>query len=602
MTTVRPPTPASGDALRGAPGRAAPTRGRAFAIAALYALVGALWIAVSGRLLHELVYDRARAAFLEDVKGWVFVLVTATLLWLMLDRQFHGMRRWARRIQDSEENFRAIFELASIGMAQANPHTGRWIRVNRKLCEMTGYSEAELCGMTVFDITHADDKALDRDLFEQLVRGEVPHFRVEKRYVRRDGALVWVNVNVAAVRDAAGRAVRTMATIEDVTERRQLESRLLQVQKMEAIGQLAGGVAHDFNNILAAMLMQIDLASWEPNLPGPVAESLREVRGAAERAAGLTRQLLLFSRKQVMQPRDLDLNELVTNLARMLQRIIGEDIRLELRLHPAPLTVHADGGMIDQTLMNLAVNARDAMPEGGRLVIETSEVTVDAEAARLQADAAPGRYALLTVTDSGAGIPPEVLPKVFERFFTTKEAGKGTGLGLATVFGIVRQHQGWVAAESEAGRGASFRIFLPAIDAPAGDQAAAHVELGGGSETVLLVEDDRAVRAVTRRVLEKSGYRVLEAASGPDAMVVWQRHQESIALLLTDLVMPGGMSGQDLARALLSAEPALKVVYTSGYSPELAGQGMRLSHGENFVQKPASPDQILAAVRWSLDS
>jgi signal transduction histidine kinase/ActR/RegA family two-component response regulator len=390
----------------------------------------------------------------------------------------------------------------------------------------------------------------------------------------------------------------------DITERKQLEEQLRQSQKMEAIGQLAGGVAHDFNNILGAMMMQTELTAMIDGLPEEVCSGLHEIRRAAERAANLTRQLLLFSRRQVMQPRQLDVNESVTSLARMLQRILGEDIRLQLNLHPKPVVTYADAGMLDQVLMNLAINARDAMPGGGQLNLETAEKTLDDTQAQLIAGACPGRFVRLKVSDSGCGIPPENLSSIFEPFFTTKEPGKGTGLGLATVFGIVKQHNGWLQVRSEVGRGTTFEVFLPASETPT---AATPVlteksQLPGGSETILLVEDEQAVRTLTRVVLERYGYTVVEADDGVAAQEVWAEHKNRVALLLTDMVMPEGVNGQELAAKLQAEKPDLKVIICSGYSTELAGRELKLRPGQSFLQKPFPPDQLLEAVRKLLDA
>ena len=390
----------------------------------------------------------------------------------------------------------------------------------------------------------------------------------------------------------------------DISEQRRLEEQLRQSQKLEAIGQLAGGVAHDFNNILAVILMQSELITKRGGLPEPAREGIQQIRAAAERAANFTRQLLLFSRRQVMQPRDLDLNEVVTNLAKMLRRIIGEDVHLELHLHPAPLMTRADAGMLEQVLLNLAVNARDAMPEGGRLIIETTTREFTAEEAAALPDAQPGRYVGLRVSDTGCGIPPEILPRIFEPFFTTKEPGKGTGLGLATVFGIVKQHGGCLQVASEPGRGTTFEVFLPALaeTAAAASATASRPAPRGGTETLLLVEDDSEVRALTRATLERHGYRVLEAPDGLAAIELWRQHCEAVALLLTDLVMPGGLNGRDLARRLRADRPQLKVIYTSGYSAELAGRELNPGPGEAFLQKPSAPELLLETVRRCLDA
>jgi nitrogen-specific signal transduction histidine kinase/CheY-like chemotaxis protein len=393
-----------------------------------------------------------------------------------------------------------------------------------------------------------------------------------------------------------------MAIKLDVTREVELESRFRQSQKLEAIGQLAGGVAHDFNNILTSIMMQVELGGMDVGLPAEVAGNLKQIREDANRAAALTRQLLLFSRRQIMQSRDLDLNEVITNLAKMLRRIIGEDVQLQLTLHAGPLLAHADPGMLDQVAMNLAVNARDAMPQGGRLVIETSEKEVDAELARQQPDAAPGRYVCLSVRDTGRGIPAEILPRIFEPFFTTKEVGKGTGLGLATVFGIVKQHRGWLTVESEVGRGTTFRIYLPAIKEPAVLAAPEPApKARGGTETLLLAEDDGAVRKATVAILAGRGYRVLEAVNGPEAYEIWAKNREVISLLISDLVMPGGLTGLELARKIHAEMPGLKVIFASGYSAEIAGQEIQLEPGEKLVQKPLRPNELLTIVRSCLD-
>ncbi|MEZ5291994.1 MAG: PAS domain S-box protein [Vicinamibacterales bacterium] len=412
---------------------------------------------------------------------------------------------------------------------------------------------------------------------------------VERRIGRR--VLSWSFYPIA------GRQI-VHAYADDITDRLALESKLLQSQKMEAIGLLAGGVAHDFNNILSVVMMQAEVSSTVDGVPDETAEGLQEIQACAERGADLTRQLLLFSRRQVMQPRHLDLNEVVTTLTKMLQRIIGEDIRLELVLHASKLAARADAGMLDQVLLNLAVNARDAMPKGGRLRVETWQRVIGDDSPH--PDLAPGRYVGLSVSDTGYGIPADVLPRIFEPFFTTKEAGKGTGLGLATVFGIVRQHGGWLNVASEVGQGTTFDIFLPAGTAAAGaDAVAAKPAVRGGTETILVAEDERSVRMLMCAILERRGYTVIEASSGVEALALWKAHGSAVSLLLTDLVMPDGVSGQDLARQLRADRPDLRVVFSSGYSAEIAGR--ELAEAEHFLQKPFTTDVLLQMVRQVLD-
>jgi CheY-like chemotaxis protein len=373
---------------------------------------------------------------------------------------------------------------------------------------------------------------------------------------------------------------------------------------MEAVGLLAGGIAHDFNNILAVVLMQAELAGTTPDVPPETLEGLQQIRAAAERAANLTRQLLLFGRRQLMRAQDVDLNELVQHLGSMLRRIIGEDVSLKLDLHDGPLAVRADPGMIDQVLLNLSVNARDAMPEGGDLLIATAAVELRADDRERPPECPPGRYVRLSVADRGTGIPAEILARIFEPFFTTKPAGKGTGLGLATVFGIVRQHQGSIVVHNRPVGGAEFQIFLPESAGTVSHVVGTEVKRSaeGGTETFLLAEDEPLVRSLAERVLSRRGYRVMVAGTGREALDLARETDVAIALLVTDLVMPGGMNGQELARLLGAERAGLRVLFTSGYSADLAGQELTLRPGEQFLGKPFTPNQLLSAVRQTLDA
>ena len=507
-------------------------------------------------------------------------------------------------LRESEDQFRAIFDLASVGIAQADPRTGRWLRVNKKMCEITGYSAGELLQLHVLDITYSEDRQSDREAFERVVRGESPDYRMEKRYIRKDGALIWVNVNMTVIRDAAGQPTRTVAAIEDITERRKLEDQFRQSQKMEAVGQLAGGVAHDFNNILAIIQMQIGLLNSDRDLSTAQLEYANGIGDAAKRAAALTQQLLLFSRKGTMQLRDLDLNQSINNVSKMLRRTISEDNEIQFKLALQPPLIRADPIMVDQVLINLAVNARDAMPKGGRLFVETSAVEFDESDVSSVNQVRPGSFACLSISDTGCGIPPEILPKIFEPFFTTKDIGKGTGLGLATVFGIVEQHKGWIHVYSEVGHGTTFRIYFPRLagTSPQKPDQSTLTSMRGGNETILLVEDEMFLRAPISMALSRLGYRVLEASNGVEALEVWKQHRDEIRLVLTDLVMPGGMSGRDLANRLLKENPKLKVIYASGYSAEVAGKDFLLEEGVNFLAKPFRTFQLAQTVRNCLDN
>jgi signal transduction histidine kinase/DNA-binding response OmpR family regulator len=384
---------------------------------------------------------------------------------------------------------------------------------------------------------------------------------------------------------------------------RQTEQQLRQAQKMESIGQLAGGVAHDFNNILAVILMQSDLLKVGGNLTPEQLGFANEIAATVQRASSLTRQLLLFSRREVFQPCNMDLSEAIVSTTRMLRRIVGEDVEIQLHLASQPLFVHADVSMMDQVLLNLVVNARDAMPGGGRLVIETSAVEIDALAASHSPQSRPGSFARLSVTDTGCGIPPEILPRIFEPFFTTKDIGKGTGLGLATVFGIAQQHQGWVNVTSQIGRGTTFQIYLPRLANSAAPKKSSPAlsAVRGGTETILLVEDDPSLRASVRIALSRRGYHIVEAPSGVKALDVWKENRGDIRLLLTDLVMPDGINGKELARRLVDDNSELKVVYMSGYSVEVAGMDLPLREGDNFLAKPFQAHKLAQVIRNNLD-
>jgi two-component system cell cycle sensor histidine kinase/response regulator CckA len=405
------------------------------------------------------------------------------------------------------------------------------------------------------------------------------------------------------VRDKAGKYYGRIWTFRDITQRRILEAQFRQSQKMEGIGQLAAGVAHDFNNTLTVIQLHASLLKAKPDSSPELLESAGEIEKATERAANLTRQLLLFSRRQTMQPRDLDLNQSINDMTKMLRRTLGEDIQVQFKFAMQPLFIHADAGMLDQVLMNLAVNAHDAMPKGGLLVIETSAAEFD-ESVRAHAPLArPGSFVCLSVSDTGCGIPPEILPRIFEPFFTTKDIGKGTGLGLATVYGIVQQHQGWIHIYSEVGHGTIFRIYLPRLAAKSGQDSGQSelTAVRGGKETILLVEDEVALRSSMHKALSQLGYHVLESVSGVETLKVWEQHRKEIDLLLTDMVMPGGMTGKDLAARLLNENPKLKVIYTSGYSIDVVGRNFPLEEGVNFLAKPFGAHRLAQTVRNCLD-
>ena len=961
----------------GPAGRVVATREAAVKIALAYALVSAVWIFASDWLVHQTITNQDAVTLVATLKGWLFVLVSAAILAVALDRYFREIRRSALLLEESEQRwqfaiegaghgvwdwnvemgevfysgrlqrmlgydrsefgpgldewksrvhpddladvvalveqhltgasptytsehrlrckdgsykwvldqgrvmkrsadgrairmlgthtditdriraeeamregeaqFRAMFELASIGMAQANPATGRLLRVNQCLCDITGYSADELLELRVSDMTHPDDRGRDWALFEAVVSGAIPSYHIEKRYTRKDGVVIWVRVNMNVIRDAAGQPVRTMATIEDITERRsseeryrdlvemafdwiwevdasghytyasakvfdllgftpdevlgktpfdlmtedealrvgtlfstiaesrspfsaleninrrkdgrivvlessglpiigpngeflgyrgmdrdvtrrkaaesalvaseerfrtlvehaptgifvgsegrfayinqsaarmfdptgtvrlvgrpvierfhadsrpalvhrmrlvdeegratppgeqrclrvdgsefeaevatvpfvydgapsalvffnditdrkRLEAQLRQAQKLEAIGHLAGGVAHDFNNILAAMMMHLGLLQLSPALDDETWRAVKDLESEAQRAATLTRQLLMFSRRSVLAVKTTDVNDVVANLLKMLTRLIGEHVSLRFDGTSALPVVEADAGMLEQVLMNLVVNARDAMPKGGRITISTS-VDTRKSSAPAGDDAQEASFVCLSVSDTGCGMDAATMKRIFEPFFTTKEAGRGTGLGLATVHGIVGQHNGWVEVESALGQGSTFRVLLPVSTRTQETPEAAAPEAANltGNETILVVEDEPQVRRLIARSLRALGYQVYEAMNGQDALVLWQMHGMHIDLLFTDMVMPEGMTGLELAEHLRALKPGLKTIISSGYSSEMVQSGAPTRPGLAYLPKPYEAKALAQAVRQCLD-
>jgi two-component system cell cycle sensor histidine kinase/response regulator CckA len=526
----------------------------------------------------------------------LFVVLALLICWFnaALRAAQEGLRR-------SEKNFRSLVTNAPYGICRCDS-AGKLLDVNPALQAMLGYSSAqELVGKHVGAL-YADAHHWF-ELADYLLAAD-PFTGVIAEWKRRDGSSTVVRVSGRAVSD--GRQKRTFELFaEDVTERRALEQQLRQSQKMEAVGRLAGGIAHDFNNLLMVISgyseFLLDRLGPDPALRGPA----QEISSAAERASALTRQLLAFSRKQMLAPKILDLNAVVTENLRMLTRVIGEDIDLVMVPAASLGAVRADAGQIEQVIMNLAVNARDAMPSGGKLTIETSNVTLAEEDSRFHAPLKPGDYIQLTISDTGAGMDAETQSHIFEPFFTTK-GQRGTGLGLSTVYGIVKQSGGYIWVYSEPGKGTAFKIYLPRVaefaDAPAQIvESADAAPVEPGTETILLAEDETNLRYLARQFLEKQGYRVLEAADGAAAIQIAVAHEGVIHLLLTDVIMPG-MNGRELAQRISEIRPNTKVLYMSGYTENVIGHNGTLDAGVRLLQKPFTLRDLKSKVREVLDS
>jgi two-component system, cell cycle sensor histidine kinase and response regulator CckA len=542
---------------------------------------------------------RTRSGEVRDVVGSAVPIHLGSVkcvLWTFVD--VTERRQAEEGMRKSEERFRRLFESNTIGITISDL-SGHTFEANDAYLQMTGYTREELLAGRIrwTELTPAEHRASDQAAIEELRQfGTAPAW--EKELLHKNGTRVPVLIGVAMLEASEGSCI---AYIVDLTERRRLEQQFRQAQKMEAVGQLAGGVAHDFNNLLTAILGYSDMVAAKLD-PGSLEfEELDEVRKAGERAASLTRQLLAFSRQQVLERKVLDVNDLIADVEKMLRRLIGEDIELKTALDPVLRSVFADAGQLEQVIMNLAVNARDAMPRGGKLTIETANVLLDEAYARQHVTVRPGSYVMIAVSDTGVGMNEGTLAHLFEPFFTTKVLGKGTGLGLATVYGIVKQSGGYIWAYSEIGKGTTFKIYLPLVDegAEAEPVKVPDPALLAGSETVLLVEDEQSVRTLSRSILESYGYTVLEAASGKEGLDVVRQYPLPIHLLLTDVVMPE-MGGPDLASRLEALRPGVRVLYMSGYTDDAVFRHGLLEKGRMFLQKPFTPGALAGKVREAL--
>ncbi|HUX22363.1 MAG TPA: PAS domain S-box protein, partial [Spirochaetia bacterium] len=499
----------------------------------------------------------------------------------------------------SEERFARMFESSPVAVAISGMQSGRIVDVNSQWLTFFGYTREEVIGKAAADLrvwTNPRDRA---DLVERLASGETVA-STESEMRRKNGESRFALVSMTETTLASPDEGVIIVTLVDITERRNLESQLIQSQKMEAIGRLAGGVAHDFNNMLGVILGFAEL--MEKSIGDEHRRKIEQIIEAAKRAAGLTNQLLAFSRKQLLEPKVLNLNDLVAGISEMLRRLIGEDIHLETSLDPSLGRVAADPGQIEQVIMNLAVNSRDAMPEGGTLRIETGNAELDESMSPMHEPIVRGRYVMISVTDTGTGMDDETRSHLFEPFFTTKPQGKGTGLGLSTAYGIIKQSMGYVWTYTEVGVGTTFKVFLPRIETPSEESTLQPLAAGtGGSETILLAEDEPALRAMIEEVLTTQGYRVLVAENGNEAIRIAREYPTEIELLITDVIMPG-MNGNDLATQLLRTMSGLKVLFISGYTADVSSMERLLKTDARFLSKPFTNAALLGQIRSIMDN
>jgi PAS domain S-box-containing protein len=501
-----------------------------------------------------------------------------------------------------QEEIRRFIENLPLGVYRSTPD-GRVLMANPALLRMLGYDSWQELAFRNLE-GEAFEAGHPRGAFCEQIEREGEARGLEAAWKRRDGSTIFVRESARAFRAEDGRVLYYDGIVEDVTERRRLEEQLRQAQKMEAVGRLASGVAHDFNNLLTIIMGYSDLLFESVSADDRMRPPVEEIKKAAERAAALTRQLLAFGRKQVLPPRILDLNGLLTNVDKMLRRMIGEDIELVTHLPPGLGRVKADPEQIEQVIMNLAANARDAMPQGGQLTLEAANLELDSSYVSSHESFLPGHYVMIAVSDTGIGMDAEAQARIFQPFFTTKQQGKGMGLGLATVYGIVRQSEGHIWVYSEPGKGTTFKVYLPrieqAVEVIAPTQAPVD-ELPRGCETILLAEDEEAVCSLVRGALESRGYEVLEAKGPHEALEIGERYKKQIHLLLTDVVMPQ-MSGRELAEYLALLHPEMKVLYMSGYADHAVVHHGLLDPSAVFLQKPFTADALARKLREVLDS
>jgi PAS domain S-box-containing protein len=521
------------------------------------------------------------------------------LIWLLEKERLERIVNWGR-MAESEERYRSVAESANDAIITFD-QTGMVMFANAASERVFGFTADEIVGRPLLQLTSGNNDPTLRDAFLEYQRMGVRRYNWSVLNVKgrhKSGREIPIEMSLSE-HEQGGRRLYT-GIMRDLSDRVRLEHQLLQAQKMDAVGRLAGGIAHDFNNMMMAISVNADLSLIKLDPSHPARTQLLEISATTRRAADLTAKLLTFSRQQPLRPQLIDLNHAVTELSVILRRLISKEIALSVEVAREALHVQADASLVDQALLNLALNARDAMPSGGRLAIVTSGVEFDAAAAATRPDRRAGAFVCLRVADTGTGITPEDLPRIFEPFFTTKDVGKGTGLGLATTFGVVQQHGGWIEVHSTVGTGTTFSVFLPRVASPAATALASPAALpaAAGHETILLAEDEEAIRVPMAEALSSQGYVVIEAPDGPGALERAAEHGPGIDLLLTDLAMPGGMTGFDLASALRRSYPALRVVFISGHHQQSIWSG----EGDVYLAKPVGLQEMSQAVRRCLDA
>ena len=515
--------------------------------------------------------------------------------------------RLSEALWECEQRFQAAFDASAAGMALIAPD-GSVLQINHKYCDILGYSPSDLIERGLHHITHPDDRQEELEYMRRALAGEIHSYSMDKRYRKKDGTFFWVSVANRLVSHPSGKpryfisVVQDVSVFQDITERKHLEEQLMQAQKMEAIGRLAGGVAHDFNNLLMVITGYCEMIVERLPDGDPIRHDIGEIKMAGERAAALTAKLLAFSRQQVVRRHVTNLNTVMVDIQELLRRLIGEDIDLTVTIEPDLGLVNVDETQIGQVIMNLAVNSRDAMPEGGILVIQLANVTLDEVYSRSHLGVSPGRYVMLSVRDTGCGMDAATQIRIFDPFFTTKEQGKGTGLGLSTVYGIVTEHDGHVQVDSALGDGTTIRIYLPRVE---GAVEATRTLLGetkatSGTETILIVEDNDQLRQMIVQILRADGYTVLEAENGARAVCLSER-KAPIDLMLTDIVMPG-MNGRALAEKLMNSGICKTVLFMSGYAGDANAYREAVPPEVPILMKPFNPEQLLERVRSMLDA